>query len=342
MRRGICHCPCMASVSFSDRRIVRALAGAAAYLFEFPLCWAAFGVTAAAALIWQSFGVIRMPSTAVMFVPMGLVACTRLLCLCLSDIFACPQRLRAALARLLIGGEYFFLCMCTTWATIALVYLLASLNFPLVDAALHRLDLFVGFDWQAGFRWMKNQRLLGQVYHTLIPQLVFIMVYFTVFLNTHRLREVFWNLFLALIAMGILSAFFPAMGPASFLGITEEFVAVQKSFAHVFADMQALRAGKNPDFTNHGPGGIITFPSFHSSCAILYIYALRDARYGINGAALALNGAMLVSIPFFGNHYLGDVAAGIAMAVAIIFLVRRLQGPEGQARTFFTAASQPA
>ena len=48
--------------------------------------------------------------------------------------------------------------------------------------------------------------------------------------------------------------------------------------------------------------GIITFPSFHASAAILLAWGFWGVRF-VRWPALALNLVMTVSCPFVGAHY---------------------------------------
>jgi hypothetical protein len=69
--------------------------------------------------------------------------------------------------------------------------------------------------------------------------------------------------------------------------------------------------------------GIITFPSFHTACAVLLPYLFRQHRY-LRWPVLAMNVLMLFSIPNHGYHYLVDMLAGAPIAGLAIGLQRRL------------------
>src|SRR5262245_7894178 len=75
--------------------------------------------------------------------------------------------------------------------------------------------------------------------------------------------------------------------------------------------------------------GVVSFPSFHTTMAILYVYGF--GRVGWMGwVAALLNVAMLLAIPFYGGHYLVDVFAGAAVALISVVAVKlwsRQQGP---------------
>jgi membrane-associated phospholipid phosphatase len=63
--------------------------------------------------------------------------------------------------------------------------------------------------------------------------------------------------------------------------------------------------------------GIITFPSVHAACAVLYSWAawsIKPVRYPI----LGLNMMMAVSAMSHGSHYFIDIPAGFMLAACVI------------------------
>ena len=82
----------------------------------------------------------------------------------------------------------------------------------------------------------------------------------------------------------------------------------------------ALRAGSLPDGI---PQGLISFPSYHTTVAILITAALWRERY-LFPAACVLNGVMVISTLSMGGHYLVDVLAGIVVAAAALYVGPRL------------------
>jgi membrane-associated phospholipid phosphatase len=71
---------------------------------------------------------------------------------------------------------------------------------------------------------------------------------------------------------------------------------------------------------NHDEG-IVTFPSFHATLAIILTYAVRHYRWAL--AVIApLNCLMILAIPTVGGHYLVDLFGGAAVAGLAILLVQ--------------------
>lgn len=69
--------------------------------------------------------------------------------------------------------------------------------------------------------------------------------------------------------------------------------------------------------------GIVTFPSFHATSAVLYAWALWPVRW-MRPIAILANGAMLASTPIDGGHYFIDLIAGIDIAWAAVVSARAL------------------
>jgi membrane-associated phospholipid phosphatase len=73
-------------------------------------------------------------------------------------------------------------------------------------------------------------------------------------------------------------------------------------------------------FTDPTPSfavGLISFPSFHSATAAIYAWATWRTPV-VRWIGLALNLLMLIATPIHGSHYLVDVLAGLAVAVAAV------------------------
>jgi membrane-associated phospholipid phosphatase len=63
--------------------------------------------------------------------------------------------------------------------------------------------------------------------------------------------------------------------------------------------------------------GLITFPSFHTAGAIMFIWALRKVPY-VRWPAIALNAALIAATPIDGAHYFIDLVGGAVVAFAAI------------------------
>ena len=69
--------------------------------------------------------------------------------------------------------------------------------------------------------------------------------------------------------------------------------------------------------------GLVTFPSFHSALALLFIYASMPIRWLVI-IAIPLNMLMVLATPVDGGHYLMDVLAGIMIALVAVYATERM------------------
>jgi hypothetical protein len=212
--------------------------------------------------------------------------------------------------------EYFLLSITATAVFGVFSYLSMAAGRPLADGMLASADRALGFNWIGGYRWLVHHdvaaRTLQLAYNSLVYQGLYFGVFFGVVGSLTRLREMFWLVLVAGLLTSAGAALFPAMGPFKEYGITAEFLAV----------MEQLRSG-NLHFALANMTGVVSFPSFHTTMALLYIYGFR--RSGVIGwAATIINVAMLPAIPFFGGHYLVDMFAGAGVAIVSLVAVKAL------------------
>jgi membrane-associated phospholipid phosphatase len=78
-----------------------------------------------------------------------------------------------------------------------------------------------------------------------------------------------------------------------------------------------LRAGTFRSIPLDNLEGLITFPSFHTAGAIMFIWALRKVPY-VRWPAIALNAALIAATPIDGAHYFIDLVGGAVVAFAAI------------------------
>jgi membrane-associated phospholipid phosphatase len=122
---------------------------------------------------------------------------------------------------------------------------------------------------------------------------------------------------LAALATVAIATYMPALSPIVHLGITPAdhpniVLALPLEFQQ---HALALREGTMSIIDLSGAQGLVTFPSFHTVSAVLLLYAFWTVPY-VRWISLPLNTLMLIAIPIQGSHYLVDVIAGAALAVA--------------------------
>jgi membrane-associated phospholipid phosphatase len=232
-----------------------------------------------------------------------------------------------------LAAEYFVLSSAATAAFCVLTYLCCAASYPLVDEELLRLDRAMGFDWQHWFRLLQQHPAVMKVLQAAYDSLVYQCLYFTILFGLLRrkaeLREMFWIVFIAGLLTSVGSVFFPALGTFETFDL--------KSLGEYLPHMKQLRSGANLHFAFGDLNGVVTFPSFHTTMALVYLYGFR--RIGpIGYLMIAINLTMLPGIPFFGGHYFVDMIAGAGVAVAAILLARKLPDLERHAAKFAVPA----
>ena len=201
-------------------------------------------------------------------------------------------------------------------------YLVTATAAPLIDDALAAADAAIGFDWLRWFTWAHEQPIaafmLKLAYMSATPQLALIPIYLALSGQAERNSRLIWELMLSLGVIVPLSAAFPAVSAWVHYAVTDLIPAVH------MPDFIALRSGTMREISLSRMEGLITFPSFHTTLAVLFVAALRKHRLALVIGGL-VNGLMLLSIPSEGGHYLVDVIAGALVAVVAIQAAARIE-----------------
>jgi membrane-associated phospholipid phosphatase len=207
-----------------------------------------------------------------------------------------------------------------------LTYIAASANLPMQDVALNALDRALGLDWMTYFNFVYDHHAL--MFATV---LAYSMIGWPVFGvpialgwtgRYRRLQEFTLAFGIALVATTIISAFVPAMGTYDLFNYTPDpEIFTPGTYLEQLRDLPLVRNGSLRIIDFNALTGIVTFPSFHSAAAVLYLWAFWPVRW-IGPIALVTNIAMLLATPICGGHYFTDVFAGIAIAVLAIIAAR--------------------
>jgi len=294
------------SVLFKGRSVPRWISRIA--LTEFPLEWSGVAVLMLIDAAWAArIGFSLTVKWLDCVVPLLAVAAT-------ITFRAIVRQERGALI-----AEYCILSIAATAAFAVLSYLCCAAAYHLVDDDLLRIDRALGFDWELWFRLLQAHpavvSVLKVTYDSLAYQGLYFTVLFGLLLRRIELREMFWTIFIAGLFTSAGSVLLPALGTFEMFNLT--------SLGDYLPDMKQLRAGSDLHFALGRLKGVVNFPSFHTTMAVVYAYAFR--RTGLFGyIIIAINFTMLLSIPFIGGHYLVDMIGGAGVAVASILLARRL------------------
>jgi membrane-associated phospholipid phosphatase len=207
-------------------------------------------------------------------------------------------------------------------------------SFPLADQTLHAADRFLGFDWVAVLKLFDRcpyfDWIAQAAYQSIFAQLPFLVLALALTRQPERLYRALTALNVGLCATSVIAVFFPAFGPYEFLQVSAaDHPNIMPIIAAKMTDpivwlRAAVFTDPAPDFTI----GLISFPSFHSTAAAIYVWMAWRTPL-VRWLALAVNGLMLIATPVHGSHYLVDVLAGLALAAAAIvgttYLFRRIR-----------------
>tara|TARA_R110000787_G_scaffold238640_2_gene344844 strand:+ start:2697 stop:3113 length:417 start_codon:yes stop_codon:yes gene_type:complete len=70
--------------------------------------------------------------------------------------------------------------------------------------------------------------------------------------------------------------------------------------------------------------GLVCAPSFHTAAAVIFIAIAWQSKY-LRWPLILMNGAMLLSTPIEGTHYLSDMIAGGFVGIFAVCAVAALQ-----------------
>jgi hypothetical protein len=210
-----------------------------------------------------------------------------------------------------------------------LTYVAAATNLPIQDANLFALDRALGLDFAAYVRFVDDHPTLAAWlsvgYNMIGWPITAIPIVLAAKGCYRRIEEFIFAFGLALLATTIVSALVPAIGAYQQAGLdptTLQNLDPQGYFQQL-RDLPPTRDGTLRHLDLLGLAGIVTFPSFHAACGVLFAWALWPARW-MRPIVVLANGAMLLATPVVGGHYFIDVFAGIGVAVLAIVAARRV------------------
>ncbi len=197
-----------------------------------------------------------------------------------------------------------------------LMYAAAALNQPLVDAELMRLDGRMGMHLPSIVEWAQSrpeiQRGLRIAYNSLLWQTPLVIVILGFSGDRRSLERFVLQFMLGTLVCLVCFCFWPAEGPFAGYGF-----AANEAQTRYLQHLHELRDGTRTIVTWRGAEGLITFPSFHTTWALLLAWAVRHHRL-VFVPGLLLNAAVIAATLTTGWHYGVDVAGGVVLGVAVI------------------------
>lgn len=230
----------------------------------------------------------------------------------------------------LAGGQILLVLL----SGILLTYAAAVAKFPYRDAELHAIDQAIGLDRRAYLAFFQRpwlHTILGVAYWTLLPQYAFAMLAMFLSRQMPRLRMMILATGIALLVTSTISVFTPAMNALIYVDITPAaFPEVAHQIHTYFPTLEALRAGAMHTVSLNHVDGLVSFPSFHTAGALIFIWTLWKMPQ-LRWPIFVLNVTMIAATPIFGDHYFVDILGGGIVAVVSILVVEWLNRHATQA-----------
>lgn len=227
-------------------------------------------------------------------------------------------------------------------------YAVAALTTGYSDDLLVAVDRALGFDWvwfydlTRDHAWLSVAGKISYLSIFISPSILVLALAWTG--RRSEARRFLFAFAVALALTVLIATFFLARGAIEYhVGPTPSYMP-QAGVNHAQI-IQNLRDGTLTWVDPAQLSGLLTFPSFHATSAILFIWAAWPIGW-LRGPMLAMNLAMLAATPIEGGHYLIDVFGGAFTAWFGIAALRLVSpGPAretpAQAPIPATAATSP-
>lgn len=205
-----------------------------------------------------------------------------------------------------------------TAAYSVLMYAAATLNRPLVDdwlmggdalARVHLPDIIAWADAHP-----RIAALLQAAYNSLLWQTPLVIVVLGFAGDCKSLEQFVLQFMLGTLICAAVFCLWPAAGPFTGYGF-----APNETQARYLQHLHELRDGARTVVTWRGAEGLITFPSFHTTWALLLAWSVRRHPVVFVVSAV-LNGAVIAATMTTGWHYFIDVLGGALLTVGVIAL----------------------
>jgi membrane-associated phospholipid phosphatase len=228
-------------------------------------------------------------------------------------IFEASMFRRAGRHRLANAIETPILSAFMGFATSLAIVPFTAFSGPLSDDLLIRWDLALGYDWLSAYHAVAAHPLameiLRNAYRSFVPESAGIFVLLCFLDHEDRAWRVVSATGISLLLTAILYPFFVADAAYNHFGI---------HYDDHFADIIHEILNGNRVISASKIGGLVTFPSFHVTAAVLVAWAGWVVRY-LRWPLLLFNLVVCASAIFIGAHYFVDVIGGAAVAAIGIY-----------------------
>jgi hypothetical protein len=212
-----------------------------------------------------------------------------------------------------------------------LSYSAATVGRPLIDRELLLADQYIGYDWRAYVEFVKSHPLIASAMRFSYAFIFFVPLIVTVALSaTHNVRALEKFILAGLISLVLtvgIFALFPATTAWTHLQLSDAEVA---AFHHLPLSSQdwigkliQIRQGGAATLQTLNGNGLIAFPSFHCTAALLLVWSMWTIRW-LRAPLVIISLTLLVATPIFGGHYISDMIAGAVVMVISVRATERL------------------
>lgn len=166
-----------------------------------------------------------------------------------------------------------------------LSYAAAAPAFPYRESELYAADAILHFDWRSYLAFFNEHPALGHigniVYFSMKLQIPVVLIVLLATSRIAKLQQFIIATAASLVITLTVFTFVSAVAYYAYLGIQpSDFINLQPStpYAHI-RHLEGIRSGLVHIVHVNDLEGLITFPSFHTVSALLYIWALWPIRY---------------------------------------------------------------
>ncbi len=198
-----------------------------------------------------------------------------------------------------------------------MIYAGTPLYSPLIDSWLMQSDAALGISLPAIVQWAEQHSAINSflqiVYDSVFLQTISIIFLLGLLGDRIQLNRFVLQFMLSVTLISIIYFFLPAVGPFEAYGYTPSV-----SQARYLEHFHGFRNGSLTNISLISFEGMITFPSFHTTWAILLMAAMWHRKW-LFIPALLLNLCVIAATLTTGWHYGTDVIAGGVVAAIVIW-----------------------
>ncbi|WP_210191534.1 phosphatase PAP2 family protein, partial [Bradyrhizobium guangdongense] len=228
---------------------------------------------------------------------------------------------------------------------VMLSYAASTVPLPYRDADLHAMDQWLGFD-RAGYLAVvkKHEGLrnaLSLAYNSMMSQNILVLAAAILTRRLDRLQFYIIAFAVAVTATAAIACFIPAANAIIYVDrVATELSTLPDGGHSYFPVLEGLRNGTLRVIDFRSVEGLISFPSFHTANAILFVWALWPIRI-LRFVLVPLNLLLIAGTPLCGAHYGVDVIGGAAVACGAIAATTRLVRARGPSSDLVQAIPSP-